>query len=318
MTFTWDAPSGRYLLTTDGRPDVAVGGARVGAATVVLQEVPAAQREPRRQRRPTPVVDGVGHGPVTVFRDGQLWRGEWSRPDLGSPTGYTTGGQPHPSGRRAGVGAAGALRAGHRGRLTRVLTRPSLGTRRPRSVSPGQPRCRGGHPPKAARGGAGARYGEPACHRAFCGKGATDVQSDQGHRRQPHGAPSHVRRAVRHGRRAGRADTRRPRQRLDRGRLDVPLSVRRATPTAGRWTSASRGARWARPCREAAAGEPVHPRGAARHAELHLQQPPGHHRPAGPVGGDTRASSTRRWWSSSATWSASTTTSPSGATSRPG
>ena len=97
MTFSWDAPSGRYLLTTDGRPDVAAGGARVGAATVVLQEVPARLSENRDVNgAQTPVVEVVGHGPVTVFRDGQLWRGEWSRPDLGSPTGYTAGGQPIP------------------------------------------------------------------------------------------------------------------------------------------------------------------------------------------------------------------------------
>ena len=94
MTFSWDAPSGRYLLTTDGRPDVAAGGARVGAATVVVQEVPARLSENRDVNgAQTPVVDVVGHGPVTVLRDGQLWRGQWSRPDLGSPTGYTTGGQ---------------------------------------------------------------------------------------------------------------------------------------------------------------------------------------------------------------------------------
>jgi hypothetical protein len=94
-TFTWDAPSGRYLLTTDGRPDVAAGGARVGAATVVVQEVPARLSENRDVNgAQTPVVDVVGTGAVTVLRDGFAWRGQWSRPDLGSPTGYTAGGQP--------------------------------------------------------------------------------------------------------------------------------------------------------------------------------------------------------------------------------
>jgi hypothetical protein len=97
VTFSWDAPSGRYLLTTDGRPDVAAGGGRVGAATVVLQEVPARLSDNRDVNgAQTPVVEVVGRGPVTVFRDGRLWRGEWSRPDLGSPTGYTAGGQPIP------------------------------------------------------------------------------------------------------------------------------------------------------------------------------------------------------------------------------
>lgn len=97
VSFTWDAPSGRYLLTTDGRPDVAAGGPRVGAATVVVQEVPShlsANRDVNGAQ--TPVVDLVGTGPVTVLRDGLSWRGQWSRPDLGSPTGFTANGQPIP------------------------------------------------------------------------------------------------------------------------------------------------------------------------------------------------------------------------------
>ncbi|HYQ31943.1 MAG TPA: DUF3048 domain-containing protein [Lapillicoccus sp.] len=94
VAFTWDAGTGRYLLTTDGRPDVAVGGARVGAATVVVQEVPAHLSENRDVNgAQTPVVDLVGSGPATVLRDGQVWRGQWARPDLGSPTSYTAGGQ---------------------------------------------------------------------------------------------------------------------------------------------------------------------------------------------------------------------------------
>ena len=97
VSFTWDAPSGRYLLTTDGRPDVAASGARVGAATVVLQEVPSHLSENRDVNgAQTPVFDLVGTGAVTVFRDGQLWRGQWARPDLASPTSFTAGGQPIP------------------------------------------------------------------------------------------------------------------------------------------------------------------------------------------------------------------------------
>lgn len=95
VTFSWDGPSGRYLLTTDGRPDVVAGGPQLGAATVVVQEVPArlsANRDVNGAQ--TPVVDVVGTGAVTVLRDGFAWRGQWSRPDLGSPTGYTAGGHP--------------------------------------------------------------------------------------------------------------------------------------------------------------------------------------------------------------------------------
>ena len=71
-----------------------MGGARVAAATVVVQEVPAHLSENRDVNgAQTPVVDLVGSGPATVLRDGQVWKGQWARPDLGSPTRYTTGGQ---------------------------------------------------------------------------------------------------------------------------------------------------------------------------------------------------------------------------------
>jgi hypothetical protein len=97
VTFTWDAPSGRYLLTTDGRADVAAGGSRVEAATVVLQEVAAHLSDNRDVNgAQTPVVDLLGSGAMTVFREGQLWRGQWSRPDLASPTSFNADGQPIP------------------------------------------------------------------------------------------------------------------------------------------------------------------------------------------------------------------------------
>jgi hypothetical protein len=94
VTFSWDAPSGRYRLTSDGRPDVVAGGPQVSAATVVVQEVPAHLSENRDVNgAQTPVVDLVGSGPATVLRDGFAWRGQWSRPDAAAPTNYTANGQ---------------------------------------------------------------------------------------------------------------------------------------------------------------------------------------------------------------------------------
>ena len=94
VTFAWDAPSGRYLLTTDGRPDVVAGGPQLSAGTVVVQEVPSHLSDNRDVNgAQTPVVDLVGQGAVTVLRGGFAWRGQWSRPDAGSPTSYTAGGQ---------------------------------------------------------------------------------------------------------------------------------------------------------------------------------------------------------------------------------
>ena len=60
---------------------------------MVVQEVPAHLSDNRDVNGvQTPVVDLVGSGPATVLRDGQVWKGQWARPDLGSPTSYTAGG----------------------------------------------------------------------------------------------------------------------------------------------------------------------------------------------------------------------------------
>jgi len=97
VAFTWDGPSGRYLLATDGRPDRVAGGPQLGAATVVVQEVPTHLSENRDVNgTQTPVVDLVGSGPVTVLRDGLAWRGQWSRPDAVSATSFHANGQPIP------------------------------------------------------------------------------------------------------------------------------------------------------------------------------------------------------------------------------
>lgn len=94
--FTWDAAVGRYLMTTDGKPEVTAAGVRVGAATVVVQIVRthlSANRDVNGVA--TPVLDVVGSGAVQVLRDGQLSTGRWSRSSATSPTELTTstGGQ---------------------------------------------------------------------------------------------------------------------------------------------------------------------------------------------------------------------------------
>lgn len=97
VAFTWDGATGRYLLATDGRPDLVAGGAQLGAATVVVQEVTTHLSENRDVNgAQTPVVDLVGSGPVTVLRDGLAWRGQWSRAATGSATNFQIDGQPIP------------------------------------------------------------------------------------------------------------------------------------------------------------------------------------------------------------------------------
>ncbi len=97
VTFMWDAVSGRYLVATDGRPDVVAGGAQLGAATVVVQEVTTHLSQNRDVNgAQTPVVDLLGSGAVTVLRDGLAWRGQWSRPDATSATSFQIDGRAIP------------------------------------------------------------------------------------------------------------------------------------------------------------------------------------------------------------------------------
>ena len=82
----WDATVQRYLVWTDGRPELS-DGAQVGAASVVVQTVrstPSANRDVNGQ--PTPVAEVVGSGPVRVLRDGKAFSGTWSRSTATSPT----------------------------------------------------------------------------------------------------------------------------------------------------------------------------------------------------------------------------------------
>ena len=82
----WDATVQRYLVWTDGRPELS-DGAQVGAAAVVVQTVrstPSANRDVNGQ--PTPVAEVVGSGPVRVLRDGKAFSGTWSRSTATSPT----------------------------------------------------------------------------------------------------------------------------------------------------------------------------------------------------------------------------------------
>ena len=95
VALTWNAKRKQYLLTTDGRPDVSPSGRQYSAGTVVVQYV-ATHRSGNRDvnGQPTPVVDLVGKGKVTVLRDGLSWQGTWSRKGVTAPTVFTAGAQP--------------------------------------------------------------------------------------------------------------------------------------------------------------------------------------------------------------------------------
>ncbi len=90
--FEWSAGEKRWLLSTDGKPDVDAAGGRNGAATVVVQEVTVTDSDNRDVNgAPTPLLTVTGTGAATVLRDGQSFAAEWSRPEGGSATTFTTG-----------------------------------------------------------------------------------------------------------------------------------------------------------------------------------------------------------------------------------
>lgn len=89
MALTWDGGRGRYLVATDGTPDLDADGTQHGAATVVVQHVPthlSANRDVNGVQ--TPLVDVVGQGSVDVLRGGQVWHGTWARPSAAAPTSF--------------------------------------------------------------------------------------------------------------------------------------------------------------------------------------------------------------------------------------
>jgi DUF3048 family protein len=91
LKFTWSSSAKRWLVTQDGRADVAGEGGRLGAPTVVIQRA----RTTRSQFHDflgnyTPLVRTVGSGRATVLRDGKAYDARWSRPAEKDGTTFTT------------------------------------------------------------------------------------------------------------------------------------------------------------------------------------------------------------------------------------
>lgn len=77
VDWTWDASTGRYLRSQDGKPHVAVSGARITAANVVelaTSYIPS----PVDARSPNAIT--VRTGIAVVHRDGKAIPATWSRP----------------------------------------------------------------------------------------------------------------------------------------------------------------------------------------------------------------------------------------------
>jgi len=93
--FTWSAAKDRWLVSMDGRPAVTHSGARLSAATVVIQHTTVRTSRFLEYGKPPPYAESTGSGTALVLRDGKAWTTHWSRPDADGGTTFTTAsGQP--------------------------------------------------------------------------------------------------------------------------------------------------------------------------------------------------------------------------------
>jgi len=90
VAFTWDATLGRYLVTTDGRPEVTAAGTPVSAASILVQMIrthPSNNRDVNGSA--TPVLELLGTGEAKVLRGGAVYDATWERATNASPTRLT-------------------------------------------------------------------------------------------------------------------------------------------------------------------------------------------------------------------------------------
>ncbi|MYX03940.1 MULTISPECIES: DUF3048 domain-containing protein [unclassified Streptomyces] len=96
VTFTWSAEGERWLVSLDGSPARTAEGERIGAGTVVVQDVDVRESDFRdRSGNNTPFTETVGAGDAVVLRDGRAYEARWSRSSADADTVYST-----PDGRR--------------------------------------------------------------------------------------------------------------------------------------------------------------------------------------------------------------------------
>jgi hypothetical protein len=91
---TWDAPAHRWQLTMDTRPYTDADGARLGAATLVVQYVPTTFLS-RHDSAGAPVSFSrtVGSGTGLIARDGRVFPATWSRPQAADGTVWSVRGR---------------------------------------------------------------------------------------------------------------------------------------------------------------------------------------------------------------------------------
>ncbi|WP_405147601.1 DUF3048 domain-containing protein [Sphaerisporangium sp. NBC_01403] len=96
FTFTWSAAQKRWLVTQDGKKDMAAEGGQLGAPTIVVQYAKTTRSEFHDFTGSyTPLIQTTGTGKAVVLRDGKAYKAEWSRSSEKAGTMFTTeGGEP--------------------------------------------------------------------------------------------------------------------------------------------------------------------------------------------------------------------------------
>ncbi|WP_137231029.1 DUF3048 domain-containing protein [Streptomyces sp. BPSDS2] len=90
VTFVWSAERGRWLVSLDGSPARTADGERIGAGTVVVQDVTVRPSDfSDRSGNVTPFTETVGSGSAVVLRDGRTYEARWSRSSADADTVYT-------------------------------------------------------------------------------------------------------------------------------------------------------------------------------------------------------------------------------------
>ncbi|MFI1224839.1 MULTISPECIES: DUF3048 domain-containing protein [unclassified Streptomyces] len=91
VTFTWSAEGERWLVSLDGSPARTAEGDRLGAGTVVVQDVDVRPSDFRdRSGNNTPFTETVGAGSAVVLRDGRAYEARWTRSAAGADTVFRT------------------------------------------------------------------------------------------------------------------------------------------------------------------------------------------------------------------------------------
>jgi hypothetical protein len=90
----WSAKRKQWLLSMDGKKDMAEEGGQLGASTFVVQFATVkGSRFHDVNGVTSPETETIGQGRALIFRNGQVFEGQWSRKKGSAPISYSIGGQ---------------------------------------------------------------------------------------------------------------------------------------------------------------------------------------------------------------------------------